>query len=132
MQVKTLKKMNTVKSRVLTRVNNQKIGFLGVLKYEMCFKTSWGSINRSGFDINFHFAPNCCSIRVEYFLESHANFNAFMTYDARKSSTISEIIQFHCIMCYTLFSYSITLLRIKMRFNCAKSRFKFVPKSCSL
>jgi hypothetical protein len=34
----------TVKSRVLTRVTNKKIGFLSVLIYEMCFKTRCGSI----------------------------------------------------------------------------------------
>ena len=34
----------TVKSQVLTRVTNSKIGFLGVLIYEMCFKTRCGFI----------------------------------------------------------------------------------------
>ena len=35
--------LTTLKSRVLTRVNNQKIRFLDVFKYEMCFKTRCGS-----------------------------------------------------------------------------------------
>ena len=49
---------NTVKSQVLTRVTNEKIGFLGVLIYEMCFKTRCGSIGIS------HFALHKCKIKV--------------------------------------------------------------------